>query len=192
LGLMAGFDLEEIERLYEELPSVIFSKSVSNWGRFLWSVGDAYYDPTPLETCLQNFFKEKTFEDIKNGPKCFVVAAEVSQTSPSPYLLRNYVAPMLYNSKSLVGNFVIPPGAHDTNYLDVPLWVAARATSAPTYFPPFVYEDCKFADGGLVANCPIEFAVQEALALNQDITFSYIISLGTGSSGMIIQLIGTL
>jgi len=74
LALMAGFELKLIENLYEELPSVIFSKGPSNWGRYLWSGGDTYYDPKPLEAVLKKFFGKLTFADIAKGPKCFQLA----------------------------------------------------------------------------------------------------------------------
>jgi len=186
LGLIAGFDIEEIERLNDEISKVIFSKGVSNWSRYFWSGGNQFYDPGPLETQLKNFFKDKTLADTTHGPKCFVVSTEVSQTSLSPYLFRNYPPPLLYNSETLIGNLVLPPGSHSAQ--DTPLWAAARATSAaPTYFPPFQFGDYLFSDGGLVGNCPIEFALQEAFAMDPSLTISYIVSLGTGSPGLIVE-----
>jgi uncharacterized protein len=73
--------------------------------------------------------------------------------------------------------------------LDLPLRVAARATSAaPTYFPPCEYEWAgrirKFIDGGVWANNPSAVALSEAAALTEarqiTATSILLVSLGTG------------
>jgi hypothetical protein len=73
--------------------------------------------------------------------------------------------------------------------LDLPLRVAARATSAaPTYFPPCECEwsgrECKFIDGGVWANNPSAVALSEAAAMTAArqiaATSVLLVSLGTG------------
>lgn len=72
---------------------------------------------------------------------------------------------------------------------DMPLWAAARATSAaPTYLPPFVREwagrGCRFIDGGVWANNPAGVAMAESLPLTaaRGLTGDSVVmlSLGTG------------
>ena len=72
---------------------------------------------------------------------------------------------------------------------DLPLWQAARATSAaPTYFPPFEVDWAgqrrSFVDGGVWANNPAGVAIVESLALTSARgltgTSVVMVSLGTG------------
>jgi len=142
------------------------------------------------------FFKNSVLSEKKEtGVKCFVVVTRGTQTNPIPYLLRNYPTPHLYDSVSTLDNFVIP--ADGDELPDMTYWAAACATSAaPVYFSEFIYEKQKigqkpikysFVDGGLVANCPLEFALQEVFAINPDIDIDYVLSLGTGAPAMVIQ-----
>jgi predicted acylesterase/phospholipase RssA len=184
LGLAFGKKIEEIEKFYDELSSKIFPASIVNWGRYLYSAGEHYYDAIPLEKYLKDTFgNELTLSQIKK--KCFVVAAEVSQTEIMPYLLRTYDTPVLHDSRNTVGNFYVPATTRDCK--NMPVWSACRATSAaPTYFSPYAYKDpvnsksFLFIDGGIVANNPMELALQECFALYPDAKLRCIVSLGTG------------
>lgn len=114
-------------------------------------------------------------------PKVFVVTSEVSKSPPVQYLLRNYHAPTMYDANVTLGNFCIPTRRDEPELLGIPLWSAARATSAaPTYFVPYEYNQYKFVDGGLLANCPVEVAIQEAFAMFPNASIDYILSIGTG------------
>jgi len=113
--------------------------------------------------------------------KCFVVATEVSRTEPIPYLLSTYPAPIFHNSRITNGKYF--QSAHTYECENMPLWSAARATSAtPNYFQPYVYQTpnttkpYRFVDGGLVANCPMEFAIQDAWAMYPGASLAYIVS----------------
>jgi predicted acylesterase/phospholipase RssA len=137
-----------------------------------------------LENILKDTFGSVTLSQIKK--KCFVVTAEVSQTEIIPYLLRTYETPSLYDSRNTVGNFFIPASTHDCR--DMPAWSACLATSsAPTYFSPYEYKSTAgsksllFVDGGIVANNPMELAIQECFALYPDAKLRCIVSLGTGT-----------
>ena len=63
---------------------------------------------------------------------------------------------------------------------DVPMWQAARATSAaPTYFEPLKFGDMALVDGGVFANDPAMCAYAEAARIAPG-DRPYLLSLGTG------------
>jgi predicted acylesterase/phospholipase RssA/GrpB-like predicted nucleotidyltransferase (UPF0157 family) len=143
---------------------------------------EAKYSAIGLETILQ---ENSTDEEGKlmpllnpdperSWPKVFVVAAEEKQgkSKNAPFkkrLLRSYEPPRRSDA---------PTGCS--------LWEAARATAAaPTRFPPAILgpkgEQRRFLDGGLMANNPVQVALEEAQELWPNRKVGIILSLGCGS-----------
>lgn len=71
----------------------------------------------------------------------FVVAGEASNLSKTPEHLRTYKSAKFTNVDK---------------FLDIPIWQAARATSAaPTFLPSITINGTELVDGGLLYNNPI-------------------------------------
>ena len=96
---------------------------------------------------------------------------EKAKKNQSPFLFRTYenVCPVKGRN---------PGPAHD-----IPIWQAARATSAaPTYFKEILIEDIKFIDGGFGTNNPCHEVIKEVRGMNNlnNDCIRCVISIGTG------------
>jgi hypothetical protein len=62
------------------------------------------------------------------------------------------------------------------------IWEVARATtSAPLFFPPTIIDDTEYRDGGMLANNPSQFALQEVASLQRrKLNNICLVSIGSG------------
>ncbi|KAF7433810.1 hypothetical protein PC9H_005776 [Pleurotus ostreatus] len=101
--------------------------------------------------------------------KVFVVAGEASNLSKTPEHLRTYKSAKFAN----VDKFV-----------DIPIWQAARATSAaPTFLPSITINGTELIDGGLLYNNPIALLLGEAyheFGVERLMSTRCLLTLGTG------------
>ena len=99
-------------------------------------------------------------------PRVFCVSANVSSTPQSLQLWTNYNYP--------------PSSGLSTNSYRINTAKAVRSTSAaPAYFTAVNLDNCRYADGAIIANNPTDIAMREARKLfNEDIEL--ILSIGTG------------
>lgn len=168
----AKFTAEETTHLYRTLAKRVFGYRFGNLtrGRIKELRALGYYDATRL----QNLLKEQLGKDgsyIRQddvSPKVFVVASACSDNNMEPYIFRSYNDP---NSTDQY---------YGSSKKDVNIVEALMATSAaPTYFDPVTINDCKFVDGGIVANNPADIALMEARLLWPQRKI-VLISIGTG------------
>ena len=130
-------------------------------------VGHRVYSTNHLESSIKDVFgEEEKLGDIR-GPRLILTTCIADRLSPLLHLMCNYGGPR---------NGQVPPS-------DLPIWEAARATSAaPTYFEAF---QNKFLDGGLMANNPTLDSMTEVYSHArkeglQTVKIGCVISLGTG------------
>jgi patatin-like phospholipase/acyl hydrolase len=193
IGVAAGMSADELARFYPDYGRRIFGgvdrpawqkrvmgygatfgesmgqparKFGAPWGGNKKFGGNARHRANGLEGVLQDVLGERRLSEV---------AVPLAVTSFDGVTSQ----PVVFSSRD----------AQRDGALDLPLRVAARATSAaPTYFPPCEYEwagrICKFIDGGVWANNPSAVALSEAAALTtaRQITATSIllVSLGTG------------
>ena len=147
------------------------------------------YDHAHLETLVRERLGELPLSATHLYPSGFrgqvaVTAVAANQTPSEPVLFKSYAVAR----------------SDTTDRSDVPVWLAARATSAaPTYFEPVTIERARdgaakgvegeggevklqYMDGGLVANNPALVGYSELLALHgpQAAGAVVVVSIGTG------------
>ncbi|KAF9487998.1 FabD/lysophospholipase-like protein [Pleurotus eryngii] len=101
--------------------------------------------------------------------KVFVVAGEASNLSKTPEHLRTYKSAKFTNIDK---------------FLDIPIWQAARATSAaPTFLPSITINGTELVDGGLLYNNPVALLLGEAyheFGVERLMNTRCLLTLGTG------------
>jgi len=118
-----------------------------------------------LEDLLLEKFGSRTLSEFKY-PKVFAVAAYTKETTPSPYLFRNYSIDEATYDGTSIGS----------------IYDAARATSAaPVYLRAHQINGMIFQDGGLGVNNPSFIAYVEAKKLWPNKELGCLISLGTAA-----------
>ena len=186
IGLAAGMSAEDLAGFYPKHGRTIFGGvERSVWERRIWDSldrsarniggpfggnanfgGNARHRPDGLEQVLQAVLGDRRLSDLDMPLAVTTFDANVAL----PVVLTSSDAKL------------------DPRF-DLPLWQAARATSAaPTYFPPFEVDWAgqrrSFVDGGVWANNPAGVAIVESLALTSARgltgTSVVMVSLGTG------------
>ncbi len=115
---------------------------------------DEKYDEAPLETAIRDYLDDEVLGSA--GPKLLLTSYDLESRTPKFF-------------KSW----------RDEDK-DVPMWQAARATSAaPTYFEPLRFGKMALVDGGVFANDPAMCAYAEAARIAPG-DRPYLVSLGTG------------
>ena len=187
LAMMIGVQkrpLDEIEEIYRNLSSQIFSTSILQ-GSLGFIQNHSYHDTDKYEKILQDIFDETMLLEAAidpNCPKISAVSCLSNRPRPKAFLWRNYN--LIYGQKM---EQIFPPGT-----INAPIWKAVRASSAaPGYFrelqtqminkvrisPTSVDIHC---DGGLLNNNPSFIATQECKALWPDHKIQSLVSIGTG------------
>jgi hypothetical protein len=160
--------------------------------------GKERFDPTPLETFLQDMIAKHVegrsqhgkdtslrFEADKGGPDCKVYAKIPTSRDSRIADVRSFLCAKSQKFGQLFRfrNYHVPG-----DLFDCPLWKACRATSAaPTIFPPIGIgkTHVKYIDGGVGANNPIGELIDEATTLwHNSRDTGCIVSLGTGVPAM--------
>jgi patatin-like phospholipase/acyl hydrolase len=139
-------DVETCMNKYKKFNHDIFDTSklskIWNFGR----KGDQY-DPKTLESAIKEVVREQLGNENallreEGDPQCkvFVLATRRdAANNRGPVFLRSYQNPQAMSDMP-----------------DIPIWMAARATSAaPSYFPPMRVGDHDLIDGGMQANNPL-------------------------------------
>lgn len=193
IGLAAGMTADELAQFYPNYgrrifggaerpewqkhligPGATFMESMSQsartvgapWGGNKKFGGNSRHSAVGLEGVLKEVLGERQLSEVAVP---LVVTSFDGATSQ----------PIVFSSRD----------AQQDHSLDLPLWIAARATSAtPTYFPPCEFQWAgrarRFIDGGVWANNPSAVALSEAAALTsaRQLTASSVllVSLGTG------------
>ena len=159
LALACEIPLTEILVLYKDKGTAIFQASRSwmpEWTRGLFA---PKYRAAGIERVLRQVFGERTLGDLKH--KAMVVAYDTFEREP--FVMRSW----------------------EKSFAAIPVWEAARASSAaPTFFPAHVLNMGgvlhPLIDGGVVANNPSACAVAEAQRMNgRGLPFT-LVSMGTG------------
>jgi patatin-like phospholipase/acyl hydrolase len=188
LGLAAGISAAELAQFYPTYGSRIFGsegeliagrgstlgEQMENFGRFIGAPfgghpdfgGNARHSAVGLEGVLRDVLGDRSVSDA---------SIEVAVTS--------------FDADSNQPVVISRRDARIDPRFDMPLWAAARATSAaPTYLPPFVREwagrTCRFIDGGVWANNPAGVALAESIPVTTERGLTgqsvVMLSLGTG------------
>jgi hypothetical protein len=121
----------------------------------------------------------ETMQSLES-PVCAVVTFQRSTTFSGAALISNYV-----HTQGVVeikeGNNSNKKSKGRKLRFDATVWQAAAATfSAPSYFPPIKIGDSEFFDGGLAANNPSIYGLQEARLLWPERRIDCLVSVGTG------------
>jgi hypothetical protein len=165
--LTPEFSAADLLALYRDHGGHIFPRSL--W-RKAWTVGGlrgVKYSATPLEELLQDRFGTTMLSDALVD----VCIPSYDLTKPGSYFFKRSYA------------------RDDTEQWDVPMTLAARATSAaPTYFDPArVDADHALVDGGMFANNPAVSGYADALdviathpEIYADDVEIQVVSIGTG------------
>ncbi|KAL0958133.1 hypothetical protein HGRIS_000301 [Hohenbuehelia grisea] len=160
---------------YTQLASEIFAGNDSVTTKFKLGTTGFRYGATNIENAVQNFIKSYTGDanapmmdpDVNNQCKVFVVAGEAQN-------LNNYTAEHIRTYQSKLPD----------KFTSVPIWQAARATSAaPTYFPSITINNTPLIDGGIRYNNPsilLLGEVSQVYGLDRLATLGCFISIGTG------------
>ncbi|MGA5715036.1 MULTISPECIES: CBASS cGAMP-activated phospholipase [Bacillus cereus group] len=150
LALAAGVPAQKIVDLYAEQGSQIFPYHKS-WSRFFHLVKQALvkskYDDANLKKCLKDVLGDLKISDCET----MVLIPTANITTGSPCIIK----PDDHN----------PEFHRDNNHKLVD--VALATAAAPTYFPVQTIQtmpnpDAQFVDGGLFANNPSLYGIQEA------------------------------
>eukprot|EP01103_Thecamoeba_quadrilineata_P001111 TRINITY_DN1098_c0_g3_i1.p1 TRINITY_DN1098_c0_g3~~TRINITY_DN1098_c0_g3_i1.p1 ORF type:complete len:971 (+),score=190.39 TRINITY_DN1098_c0_g3_i1:79-2991(+) len=156
--------LRDIQTMYEELGTKIFSRSsVSKALKMARST--ARYSALKLSQNLIAAFDSTTrFCDIEH-PKVIAVASSTAKYPVDSFLFRTYD----------------PENSSYSGSSQYRLWEGARASaSAPTFFKPLKIDGHVFMDGALVANNPTIIGIHEARSIWKDRPIDCVVSLGTG------------
>ncbi|KAG6865002.1 hypothetical protein C0991_005690 [Blastosporella zonata] len=158
IAIMLGrlkMTIPECITLYTSLASDIFSANFLQRTKNIAMTG-AYYTADNFEKGLKQIIKEKTGDenasmldpDPTNKCKVFVVSGRSQNLSASAEHFRTYATKF------------------PDQFAGVPIWKAARATSAaPTYLPPITINNVEFVDGGMQFNNPSIFLMGEVNAI---------------------------
>lgn len=151
----AKMSVSETMALYERLGRDAFVK-------WVLSSSPHRYDHKKLEKLLQAEFGAADLGS-QTDPYVAVVAHRWDRTP---------------NRLAVFANYSLDKEPFEHAGLGVPVWAAARATSAaPTFFQPCTVDRRQYVDGGLVANNPVLVGFAEASQLG-DVTC--VVSVGTG------------
>ncbi|KAL4257458.1 FabD/lysophospholipase-like protein [Pleurotus pulmonarius] len=134
------------------------------------------YGADTFESAIKAIVKQYSPGDetmISKSPghycKVFVVAGEASNLSKTPEHLRTYKSAKFANVDK---------------FLDIPIWQAARATSAaPTFLPSITINGTELVDGGLLYNNPVALLLGEAyheFGVERLLNTRCLLTLGTG------------
>lgn len=164
LAIGCGIPAETILRLYRDRGLEIFPpRPASFLGRYfrffrhdLW---DPKYSADGINKVLQEVFGAKRLGQLKTR----VLVMSYDTFTRQPYPIKSW----------------------DPDFKDLPVWEAARASSAaPTFFPAHVLNIGSvlhpLVDGGVVANNPAACAMAEAYRLKDPGQPVFLASLGTG------------
>lgn len=142
LGLASGKTARELLTVMEKALPSIFPK-ISDLKKFLLRFYRPIFNVQPLETLLDDLFKEQKIGDI-------------SQT--------RVLIPTINYTKGGVQVFKTPHHPNFASDYKVKIKDVALATSAaPTYFKIHEFSDNWYVDGGLAANSPGVMGIHEAL-----------------------------
>lgn len=139
-------DVRQCIQKYEEFIHKIFDIGMLSK---IWNFGvkNDQYDPKTLEDAIKQVVKEQLgdenaplFEGESPSCKVFVLATrQDAANNRAPVFLRSYRQPQAMSDMA-----------------DIPIWQAARATSAaPAFFPPMRVGEVNLIDGGMQANNPL-------------------------------------
>lgn len=164
LALACEIPVTEVIRLYKDKGLTIFPARAQRWwnrlGRVLsQGVSAPKYGVEGIERTLQQVFGDRTLGELKH--RVLVVAYDTF--TRAPFVMRSW----------------------DTYFAEIPVWQAARASSAaPTYFPALVVNIGSvlhpLVDGGVVANNPAGCALAASTRLNPQRVPVTMVSMGTG------------
>jgi predicted acylesterase/phospholipase RssA len=164
-------DMSDVEILYDNLIGKIFGQGSTR--NLLFS--QAYYDGSSWESVLYNMCGNELLIDSNryNVPRVFCVSSNVSCLPQATQLWTNYNC---YPGPDLGDNSPDAGASFRVNTAK-----AVRATSAaPSLFTHIVLDGFFYADGALVANNPIDLAMDEAKRLYKDESVELVVSIGTG------------
>ncbi|KAK2051650.1 FabD/lysophospholipase-like protein [Colletotrichum caudatum] len=175
IAIMLGrlrMDIRQCIQKYEDFIHKIFDTGTLSK---IWNFGlnRDQYNPKTLEDVIKKVVKEQLgdenaplFEGDSPSCKVFVLASrQDAANNRAPVFLRSYLHPTAMSDLT-----------------SIPIWQAARATSAaPAFFPPIRVGEYNFIDGGMQANNPLGWLWTEVLgtfgAARQTNCF---LSIGTG------------
>ena len=160
--------MEEIERIYTEIGSKVFSQNII-YGATGWVTNYSYYNTQFYENILKEFCGEYKMIDTqrtKGTPKVALVSTVVGDDRVSPYVFRSYELPRKIHT-SYKGS---------SHY---PVWAGVRAsTAAPGYFHDFILDNMVHQDGGILTNNATQIAIHEAQKLWPNQPLQCVVSLG--------------
>jgi len=187
LAFMIGVQkrpLDEIEEIYRELSSQIFSTNI--WKGSLGLIQQQSYHPTDLyEGLLQDLFLDCMLLEAaidSDCPRIAAISCLSNRPQPKPFLWRNY---NLIYGKNMEQQIHL-------GTINAPVWKAVRASSAaPGYFREFqtqMNDKVRISptsvdihsDGGVLCNNPSFVAKTECQALWPDYELQTLVSIGTG------------
>jgi predicted acylesterase/phospholipase RssA len=181
----------EMAKVYETRADEIWTKKGGLTGFLSPVAAKASYDAQKLECILKEYSvtprpiggygggagaaaaaagrQLRMDEPHPGAPKTFVVAAKEGEAAAEPFtqfLFRSYASPAFGGTEGRS---------------DCEVWQAGRATSAaPTYFDPYEVGSESYVDGGVLANNPVQVAIDEAQDLYPQRRIGLVVSLGCG------------
>lgn len=153
--LLTKYSLDELINLFDQITNKIFYRTYTESLLSLNGLVDSKYSDYYIE---QEF--KKIYEDM-----------ELSQVK-KPLTLLSY---------DILSDTPISFESWNSETSNIKLWQAIRgSTAAPTFFPPFVYNNHMLIDGGILSNNLSEFTYQSAKKYyGQGEQFLHV-SIGTG------------
>lgn len=152
-GLLTKYTLPQIIVLFKSVSKNIFYRSYTYSIISVFGIYNSKYTDYYINQEFQKIFGETRLDQVKK-PLC-ILAYDLSHSKPKQY--------------------------HSYKYNDYLLWKVVRAsTAAPTYFPPFNYDDTILIDGGVVVNNLSETTFVDALSYFGQKEEIFQLSLGTG------------
>ncbi|KAL4264819.1 hypothetical protein AB1N83_004040 [Pleurotus pulmonarius] len=172
-----GMTIPQCITTYNKLASQIFRYNSTRCTFLRRGTTGFAYRASTFESAIKAIVKQysgdsgNTMIPKSTEPYCkvFVVAGSANDLGKSPEHLRTY-KPM-------------HPNITD-NFINIPIWQAARATSAaPTYLPSINIKGTELVDGGLMYNNPIALLLGEAyheFGVERLLNTRCILTIGTG------------
>lgn len=155
-ALAVGYTLGETLDRFRDFAGAIFDPGAFGHAELLTG---PRYDAEPLELALEALFGGRRMGDFGRAPRVLV-----------PLVDRT-------NRRRAVAKSWAPEWAR------VPIAAVLRAAvAAPTYFDPARFAGAEWIDGGLGANDPSMFALDEALALGAELDGVRLVAVGTGAA----------
>ena len=178
----SGEPLDKCIEFFENASKDTFSKprKMSGFVSQTLGIAESRYDPRPLRSALDDFFRKTTRSLFEHNSACRVAVTTARDKGTIECLVTNYNRPQGDWDRF---------EREDDRAKDFRAFEAGLATSAaPYYLSPFKKDAADYVDGAVYANCPARVALDEKDKLwppprpgaAAAVALDLLVSLGTG------------